>query len=143
MLNARELHARYEINLETYVKTLNVEAQVMVLMANRYMLPAALEYQTNVARSVKAVKDAGGTSREAKKMLDKLTKLIDQFRVRTEKLSKAIEAARPRPRSTRSTCATSVIPAMNDLREAGDQIELLIPHELWPLPTYREMLFVK
>src|SRR6476660_6328437 len=57
VLNARELHARYEIALETYVKTVNVEAQLMVLMANRYILPSALKYQKDVAESVKAVRE--------------------------------------------------------------------------------------
>ena len=64
VLSERELHARTEINLETYCKTLNVEAQLMVLMANRYILPAAFEYQRRVADSVSAVKTAGGTSKE-------------------------------------------------------------------------------
>jgi glutamine synthetase len=143
VLNERELGARYEINLETYVKTLNVEAQVMVLMADRYILPSAMQYQTKVALSVKAVKDAGGASREPKKVLDKLSKLIDDFRVRTEKLAKALDAhvggAEKHAKYTRDT----IVPAMNDLREVGDQIELLVPHETWPLPTYREMLFIK
>ncbi len=59
VLNARELKARYEITLEQYVKTLNIEGQLMVLMANRYILPAAYEYQADVASSVAAVKAAG------------------------------------------------------------------------------------
>ena len=70
MLNERELHARYEIMVETYNKTINVEGQLMVLMANRYILPAALEYQKQVAQSVSAVKAAGGKSVEGKKLLD-------------------------------------------------------------------------
>src|SRR6185369_1412681 len=56
ILNERELHARYEVFLENYNKTLNVEGQLMVLMANRYILPAALEYQRNIGQSVAAVK---------------------------------------------------------------------------------------
>ena len=60
VLNSRELHARYEVMVETYNKTVNVEGQLMVLMANRYILPAALEYQKQVAESVAAVKAAGG-----------------------------------------------------------------------------------
>ena len=71
MLNARELHARYEIMVETYNKTVNVEGQLMVLMANRYVLPAALTYQKQVAQSVAAVKAAGGKSAEGKKLLDR------------------------------------------------------------------------
>src|SRR5262249_12895495 len=56
VLNERELHARYDVNLETYTKTINIEAQLMVLMANRYILPAALKYQKEIAESVAAVK---------------------------------------------------------------------------------------
>src|SRR6188472_2212016 len=62
VLNERELHARYEVFLENYNKTINVEGQLMVLMANRYILPAALEYQKRVGQSVTAVKQAGGTT---------------------------------------------------------------------------------
>src|SRR6187399_1829433 len=59
VLNDREVHSRYEIMVETYNKTVNVEGQLTVLMANRYVLPAALEYQRQIAASVAAVKAAG------------------------------------------------------------------------------------
>jgi glutamine synthetase len=143
VLNERELHARYEVNVETYCKTLNVEAQLMVLMANRYIVPAALEYQRRVAESVRAVKAAGGTSREGKKLLDKLTKLIDQFRAKTEALAAACDHISTSTEKHAKYTRDTVVPAMTALRELGDQIELLMPHELWPLPTYREMLFIK
>src|SRR6185312_4986302 len=55
ILNEREVHARYEVFLENYNKTINVEGQLMVLMANRYILPAALEYQKRLGQSVTAV----------------------------------------------------------------------------------------
>ena len=70
VLNERELHARYEIMLEKYNKTVNVEGQLMVLMANRYILPAAFEYQRQVAPERGGGKPAGGKSVEGKKMLD-------------------------------------------------------------------------
>ena len=143
VLNERELGARYEIALETYIKTINVEAQVMVLLADRYILPAALEFQKNVAVSVKAVKDAGGTSREGKKLLDKVTKLVDDLRTRSEKLAKALDAHAGSTEKHAKHMRDAVVPAMADLREAGDQLEVAMPHELWPLPTYREMLFIK
>ena len=54
VLTEAELHARYEISLETYCKTINIEAQLMVLMADRYILPAAFEYQKHVGQSVAA-----------------------------------------------------------------------------------------
>jgi glutamine synthetase len=143
VLNERELNARYEINLETYIKTLNVEAQVMVLLANRYVLPAALEHQKNVAASVKAVKDAGGVTKEGKKLLDQITKLVDEFRTGTEKLSKALDAHTGGVEKHAKYMRDTIVPAMNGLRETGDQLEVLMPHDLWPLPTYREMLFIK
>ena len=66
VLNEREVHARYEIFLENYNKTINVEGQLMVLMANRYILPAALEYQKQIGQSVAAVKAGGGASLRAR-----------------------------------------------------------------------------
>jgi glutamine synthetase len=144
VLNEREVRARFEIMVEQYIKTVNVEAQLMVLMANRYILPAALEYQKNVAQSVAAVKAAGSKSVEGKKALDRLAKLTDDFKRRTDKLQRAVEheangAAEAHAKHFRDV----VIPAMVALREAGDELELMIPHETWPLATYREMLFIK
>jgi glutamine synthetase len=144
ILNAREIHARYEVMVETYNKTVNVEGQLMVLMANRYILPAALAYQTQVAQNVSAVKSAGGKSVEGKKTLDQLTRLVDQLKQRSDKLAKLLEhegngSAEKHAKHFRDV----IIPAMGALRETGDQIELVTPHEIWPLATYREMLFIK
>ena len=144
ILNDRELHARYEIMVETYNKTVNVEGQLMVLMANRYILPAALDYQTRVAESVAAVKAAGGKSVEGKKTLDVLTRHVDELRRRTDKLAHALDhdgngSAEKHAKHFRDV----VIPAMGALRETGDQLELMVPHGTWPLATYREMLFIK
>ena len=143
VLNERELHARYEIALETYVKTVNVEAQLMVLMANRYILPSALKYQKDVAESVAAVREAGGSTREAKKLLDQIASLVDELRVRADKLAKAVDHSAGSAEKHAKFVRDTVVPAMTALRETGDQIELLMPHETWPLPTYREMLFIK
>jgi glutamine synthetase len=143
VLNERELHARYEVNVETYNKTINVEAQLMVLMANRYILPAALEYQRAVAASVTAVKQAGGTSREGKKLLGKLVKVVDQFKAQTDVLAGLLDHAAPSAEKHARFMRDKVVPAMVRLRELGDTIELSVPHASWPLPTYREMLFIK
>jgi glutamine synthetase len=144
VLNGRELHARYEVFLENYNKTINVEGQLMVLMANRYILPAALEYQRQIGQSVAAVKAAGGRSVQGKKLLAKYTKLVDQFKTQTDALAGLLEhdgagAAEKHAKFMRD----KIVPAMDKLRETGDEIEVLTPHEIWPLPTYREMLFVK
>jgi glutamine synthetase len=143
VLSPREVHARYEIAVETYVKTVNVEAQLMVLMANRYILPTALNYQKDVALSVKAVKDAGGSAKEAGKLLGTITGLVDELRLGTDKLAKALEHHTSSTEKHATYMRDTIVPAMATLRDAGDQIELLMPHETWPLPTYREMLFIK
>jgi glutamine synthetase len=143
VMNDRELHARYDVAVEQYVKTLNIEAQLMILMANRYILPAALRYQKEVADSVKSVKDAGGSTKEGKKLLDQMTGLVDELRARTEKLAKALGHEAEDAEAHAEHFRDAIVPAMNALRDAGDQIELLAPHEIWPLPTYREMLFIK
>src|SRR4051794_13276062 len=143
ILKERELHARYEIMVETYNKTVNVEGQLMVLMANRYILPAALDYQKNVAQSVSAVKAAGGTSVEGRKLLGALTKCVDAFKQRTDKLSKVLEHEGRSAEKHAKHFRDVVVPAMVALREAGDQLEVMVPHESWPLATYREMLFIK
>jgi glutamine synthetase len=144
VLNERELHARYEIMVETYNKTVNVEGQLMVLMANRYILPAALEYQKQVAQSVAAVKQAGGKSVEGKKLLDRLTKLTDRLKVSSDKLEKSLgHESNGSADKHAKHFRDSVIPAMTGLREVGDELESIVPHGLWPLATYREMLFIK
>jgi glutamine synthetase len=143
VLTGTELHARYEISLETYNKTINIEAQLMVLMADRYILPAAFEYMKQVAQSVSAAKAAGVPSKEGKKTLAWLVKAIDQFRVQTVKLEHAAAHSGGSAEKHAKYMRDTVVPAMVRLRELGDQLELAIPHQTWPLPTYREMLFVK
>ncbi|MBI4265829.1 MAG: glutamine synthetase III [Acidobacteria bacterium] len=143
ILNERELRARYEVFLEHYNKTINVEANLMVLMANRYILPAALAYQKEIGQSVAAVRAGGGTTVQGKKLLARYTKLVDQFKAQTDALEARLEHNGGSPERHAKYMRDTIIPAMNRLRELGDRIEVLSPHELWPLPTYREMLFIK
>jgi glutamine synthetase len=143
ILSEREVRARYEVFLEHYNKTINIEGQLMVLMANRYILPAALEYQKQIGQSVAAVRAGGGTSVGGKKLLVTYAKLADRFRAQTDALTTALEHSGGSAESHAKYMRDKVIPLMNRLREIGDEIEVLTPHEIWPLPTYREMLFVK
>jgi glutamine synthetase len=113
-------------------------------MANRYILPAAYKYQRDVASSVAAVKAAGSNAKEAKKTLDLVVKLTDEFKSRTDKLQDLLEhegdgGAEKHAKHFRD----KIVPAMTLLRETGDALEAIVPHETWPLPTYREMLFIK
>jgi glutamine synthetase len=144
VLNGRELHARYDVALEQYNKTINVEAQLMVLMANRYILPAAYRYQGEVAQTVAAVKAAGAVAKETRRTLDDLTALVDACRVRVVALQELLEHEHEGDALKHARWyRDKVIPSMQALREAGDALEMIVPHDVWPLPTYREMLFLK
>ncbi len=143
ILNERELHAHLEVALEAYTKTINIEAQLMVLMANRYILPAAFEYQRRVGESVAAAKAGGIPSAEGKKLLGRLVKLINALRTKTDALAKALEHTSSSAHKHAKHMRDTVVPGMAMLRDLGDEIEVLVPHEIWPLPTYREMLFIK
>jgi glutamine synthetase len=143
VLNERELHARHEIMLEQYNKVVNIEGQLMVLMANRYILPVALDYQRQVAASVAAVKSAGAKTVEGKKALDKLTKLVDRFKQQADKLEKELAHEGGAADKHAKHFRDKVVPAMAALRELGDDLEVIMPHGTWPLATYREMLFIK
>ncbi|HVP38845.1 MAG TPA: glutamine synthetase III [Candidatus Saccharimonadales bacterium] len=143
VLNERELRARYDVYVEAYNKTVNVEGQVMVNMANRYILPAALEYQKRVAEAVTATRGAGVECGEAGKLLDELCAGTCEFRRRTEALARELEHGCECAEAHAKHFRDKVVPAMAALRESGDKLEAQVPSELWPLPTYREMLFLK
>jgi glutamine synthetase len=143
VLNKRELEARQEIMFEQYIKTVNVEAQLMVLMANRYILPAALKYVTELGGAVAAGKAAGVQSREAKKLLTEFSKQVDAFKKTADKLAHDADHSGGSTDKHAKYIRDSVIPTMGALRELGDRIESTVPSGEWPLPTYREMLFIK
>ena len=144
VLNEREVRARYDIAVEQYNKTINVEAQLMVLMANRFILPAAYRFQTEVANNVAAVKAAGATSKESRRFLDNLCRLTDDCKTRIDHLQELLDHdGGGDPVRHAKYFRDNVIPAMNALRDTGDSLECIVPADLWPLPTYREMLFIK
>ncbi|HXG55406.1 MAG TPA: glutamine synthetase III, partial [Vicinamibacterales bacterium] len=91
VLNEREVHARYEVAVEQYNKTVNVEGQLMVLMANRYILPAGYAYQKQLADNVAAVKAAGASAKETKRMLDQICTLTDACKTRVDHLQTLLD----------------------------------------------------
>jgi len=115
----------------------------MVLMANRYILPAALEYTKQVGQAVAAAKAGGTPTKQGKLLLSTMVKLTDKLKSTSDALAKALEHGGGSAHAHAKYFRDKVIPLMVSLRETGDNLELNIPHELWPLPTYREMLFIK
>ena len=132
VLDKRELQARYEVYVEQYITKVNIEAETAANMGRTLILPAAL-------RQVTMCDEAG---------IDSLT---DEVRGLTEELMsrlKVLEAANANhPHGTPIKHAEymrdKVLPAMVSAREVADDLELIVADDLWPLPKYQEMLFVK
>ena len=142
-----ELRSRYEILLEIYCKTLNIEVQTMLEMARRDLYPAVCKYVGDFAAAFNArVTAEGRTPASAKRELDKLSELEDTLYVRMENLKAlSAEAASMKKETYRLACfyCDVVIPAMNELRAVADELEMHIPQDIWPYPSIGDMIFKK
>jgi glutamine synthetase len=141
----KELQSRFNILAEAYVKTLNIEANTALMIARGQILAAALRYQKEVADSVAATKAAGVSSPAAVETLNALVSGINDLSKNIAALEK--EAGHhgdgSDPYAHAKHMREHVFPALNNLRAAADKLEGLVADDLWPLPTYREMLFIK
>jgi glutamine synthetase len=114
-------------------------------MARRQILPAAVRYQGQVALAIANVKAAGGKVPSAEvTLLDDLTSTIDEFHTGIIALTNAVEKHVSGDTLAHAKHSRdSILAAMNAVRAAGDKLETLVADDLWPLPTYQEMLFIK
>lgn len=146
VLSKIELESRYEISLENYIKTINIEALTMLDMAKRQILPAAIKFATNIAESINSIK-ATGLSVDINAQAELLTEVLsltNEFKKNISELEKAVnDASNINGDSYTQACyyRDSVFVKMGALREIGDKLETLVDAKLWPLPTYADMLF--
>ncbi|SHE51243.1 L-glutamine synthetase [Thermoanaerobacter uzonensis DSM 18761] len=146
VLNKAELESRYEISLENYVKTINIEALTMLDIAKRQILPAAVDFATKIAESINSVKATGlNVDISAQTgLLEEVSSLISEFKKNISELENAVnEASNMNSDSYSKACyyRDVVFTKMGILREIGDKLESIVDAELWPLPTYADMLF--
>lgn len=140
----KELQSRYVIFAEKYAKEVTIEANMMIMMARTMILPAALRYQSEVATAVNATKAAGVDAAAQLEHLRDLTTTITQFQAATAELDRALHNnGHGDPYGHAKAVRDNVLPRMADLRLLGDKLETIVADDLWPLPTYREMLFMK
>ncbi|MCR5099602.1 MAG: glutamine synthetase III [Lachnospiraceae bacterium] len=140
-----EIVARQEILFENYYKTINIEAQTLTIMAKRNIMGAALKYEKALADTVIAKKSASAAiSTEAEeKQLSRMSELVSELSKRLEKLAgdmakeDDIEDVVELANYHRETIAGS----MNSVREVVDEMETLIPLDIWPYPTYGQILY--
>ena len=145
VFSEREIHSRFEILLENYKKTINIESQITLQIASRQILPAAMRYQSQVAQSIVNLKAAGARVPDGQtSLLNELSQAIDELQTRTAALTKVCDEHLDGDTLSHAKHSHgAVIPAMNAVRAAGDKLESIVADDLWPLPTYQEMLFIK
>jgi glutamine synthetase len=148
VLSARELESREEILVEQYFKTVNIEGEMTAEMARTIVLPAAVRYLDNLLDAYHNFRDldisnasrASGLSRLIETLNDTVNELVEAL----ENLdAQNAELGGEDMHSKAFHVRDNVIPAMSRVRAACDRLERMVPDDLWPLPRYREMLFIR
>lgn len=143
VLKKTEVESRAHIAVEKYVKQLGIEAETMVGMARSMFLPAALQHQTILADAVAAGDAAGVDVSDQRTALQEYVQLIARLRTATAALDRALQHPASEPFAHARQIEDEVRPAMAELRSIVDSLEQQVASDLWPLPSYRELLFLK
>jgi glutamine synthetase len=143
VLSKAELESRTHIAIEKYIKQLGIEAETMVSIARNQILPAALEHQRRTAEAVAATRAAGLDCADTATALGSFVELVSRLRAATIAVEQAAAHHETDPMRHASQISRELKPAMTELREVVDTLETLVAADLWPLPTYRDLLFLK
>jgi glutamine synthetase len=143
VLNKAEYDSRIHIQYEKYIKQLTIEAETMAVIARTQILPAAQEHQGRVASSIASTEAAGVKDKDSLDALGEYVNLVSRFREALEKLEKAVAHQDDDPVKHATWIRDKVKPAMADVRLYADTLETHVAANIWPLPTYRELLFLK
>ena len=143
VLSKAEFDSRTLIGYEKYVKQLTIEADTMMAIGRTQILPAALLHQARVAAAVSTTEAAGVKCNDTLQSLGEFVNLVSRFREALAVLEKAVAHHDEDPVRHATWIRDKVRPAMGQLRTYADSIELQVSADLWPLPTYRELLFLK
>jgi glutamine synthetase len=148
VFSLREAHARHEILLESFYKKLQIEARVIGELVTNVIIPTAVAYQSKLIENVKGLKDLGLDSSSYAAQLDIITKISEHvnfiksnvgYMVAERKLANSIEDIREKAISYDEKVKAFFVP----IRYHVDKLEQLIDDSLWPLPKFRELLFIK
>ena len=150
VMTEMELKARNEIKWETYTKTIQIEARIFGDMAINHIIPIATRYQSSLTDNVHKLREIFGE--EAMELSDENIKLIREISMRTKnitskvqkmidarKIANKIECQREKAIAYHDTVA----PFLEEIRYDIDKLEMVIDDEIWPLPKYRELLFIR
>lgn len=148
IFNAVELEARYEIMQEIYVKKIDIEAKILAQLATSHIIPSAIEYQGKLASNVASLKAAGLSKSLYDVQVNSITEIAKHVKVISDSVSKLIsESDKAHHIDDTHKRAVSmchkVKPLFDTIRKSSDALEFMIEDDLWKLPKYRELLFVK
>ena len=145
VLSEAEVRSRYEVKLEKYNKLLNIEARTMKRMVRRAYLPAINDYAAEVARGITAVRAAAADAEvgQQEALLHKLLAGVKEIDAQLQALDAAHHAALglPDQQQRANKYAHEIVPIMEKLRAAVDEMEVVTDRDHWPVPTYNDMLF--
>lgn len=150
VLTHEEVHARFEIELENYIRRREIEARVTADMAQNHILPAAVAYQSRLIENVLGLKDVLGAA-EAKvaartqvELIKKISEHINGMKESIDKMNAEMDKlVKVDVEKQADGYAQKVKPLMDKVRENADALELVVDDELWPLPKMREILWTR
>jgi glutamine synthetase len=142
VLSPREMQSRHDIYMERYCKDINTESQAALSIGQKMILPAAYRYQGELAATAASFKTLGRTVHMG--TLDKVTDLVGKLENDLAALEKAVHHQGGGDLTAEAKhFQNDVIPAMKAVRDVADKLETIVADDLWPLPTYQEILFIK
>lgn len=138
-----ELESRVEIQYEAYAKAINIEAKTMIDIAGKQILPAVIHYTKELADTIISVKEAGSRANVQSRLLDKTSDLLEAAENALDKLSEVTLNAAQKAEGEEQAryFHDAVMPAMDALRAPVDQLEMIVNKELWPMPSYGDLIF--
>lgn len=144
VLSHRELESRYEIFVEQYFNMINIEGETGQHMAQTMYLPAAVRYLGELLTTADRASEVGmktdgvvSTAKQVGALVDQLTETLGVLAEQNQELGGDDIVSKA------EHMRANIIPALNDVRDVVDRLERIVPDDLWPVPTYRDMLFVK
>ena len=139
-----ELESRAEIQYEIYAKAINIEAKTMIDIVTKQIIPAVIRYTTVLADSINSVKAAGITDVSVQAdLLKKTSKLLKTTNSAMNKLGKLVSQVEsyPEGRERAVFFREKIVPAMDELRKPVDELEMIVDKEMWPMPSYGDLIF--
>lgn len=143
VMSPAETTSRAFIHIEKFNKQVSIEAETMIQIARTQLLPAAIQHQKRLAETVAAAYAASTDADVAREELDRYAEMVRELRSKLEALEHAHEHADADVWAHAKHIKLAVRPAMTELRGIVDELEGVTSADLWPLPTYREMLFIR